>query len=195
MAGSVDASIHMDTLTAGHYWKTPFVWEPGMREPPSVGKLSFDAAPSAWWREAIGAVMASSMDESDVACVASRGLAASVDEVFAVAKLCFEDRPGWWQAAIDEAGQRVGFVITSVFADARRWRNGQAQASILYMGVLPEHRGHGHARELLHQAMRLSRQANCWRLFCDTGSGNTPMVEAFRATGFEERARWQRPLL
>lgn len=185
----------MDTLAEGYYWKTPFIWEPGVAEPPAPGRLRFETAPAAWWREAVGAVMAHSMDESDMAWVANRGVAASVEELFEVARLHFEDRPDGWQAAIDEGGHRVGFVITSVFADPKRWKNGQPQTTILYMGVLPGFRGHGHARELLRQAMRLTRECEAWRLFCDTGSSNTPMVEAFRATGFQERTPWQRPLL
>ena len=75
-----------------------------------------------------------------------------------------------------------------------RWRDGRPQGTIFYMGVLPAHRGRGHARALLDEATRLFVAADCWRIFCDTGTSNLPMVKTFRQAGYQERAPWQRPL-
>jgi GNAT superfamily N-acetyltransferase len=184
----------MDTPDPGHYWKTPFIWEPGMREPPPP-RLRFEPAEPAWLREAIATTMSNSLDESDRATVAQLGAERAVDDLFDIAKQWFVEQPGWWQVALDAQGQRVGYVLTTTFADPARNKDGKPQGTILYMGVLPQHRGHGHALELVHQATRLCIGANCWRVFCDTGSLNQPMVNAFRQAGWQERKPWQRPLV
>ena len=184
----------MDTLAPGHYWKTPFIWEPGCLVPPDASALRYEAAPKAWLRETIAAAMAQSLDESDKFTVAKIGIEEAVDEVFEVSARYFEERAGWWQAAVDGNGERVGFVMTTVFADPGRWKEGRPQGTILYMGVLPRFRGRGYALELIFEATRLCIDANCWRVFCDTGSENYPMVDAFRNAGYQERKPWQRPL-
>jgi hypothetical protein len=47
---------------------------------------------------------------------------------------------------------------------------------------------------LLDEATRVFIGADCWRVFCDTGSRNEPMLRTFRTAGYEERTPWQRPL-
>lgn len=62
------------------------------------------------------------------------------------------------------------------------------------MGVLPAFRRRGHGLELVHEAPRLLTEARCWRIFCDTGTDNAPMVNAFRRAGYLGRQPWQWPL-
>ena len=185
----------MDAPVPGHYWKTPFVWEAGCELPPEVPALRFEPADDAWLRGATGAVMASSLDESDQATVQQIGLANAVAEVFDWAQRHFSHQPAWWRAALDHSGQRVGFVLPTQFLAEARWKDGRPQGTILYMGVLPEFRGKGHALELIREATRLLISADCWRVFCDTGTSNKPMVTAFRNAGYQERSPWQRPLV
>lgn len=185
----------MDTLSPDHYWKTPFIWEPSCREPPSASvPLRFEPVAEDWLREAIAAVMADSMDESDRHACAHGGAGQAVDELLAILPQYFERPEGWWRTGFDAQGQPVGFVLPVVFKDRSRWRGEQAQGTIFYMGVLPGFRGQGFGLELLHEATRVFTRAGCWRIFCDTGSDNLPMVEAFRRAGYLERARWQRPV-
>ena len=139
--------------------------------------------------------MTQSLDESDSYTVSQLGIDAAVEDLFSVSAQLFENRTGWWRTALDGTGERVGFVLTTVFADPSRWKDGRPQGTILYMGVLPQFRGHGYAFELLLEATRLCSAADCWRIFCDTGSCNYPMVGAFRKAGYRERKPWQRPLL
>lgn len=183
----------MAELPPGHYWKTPFFWEPGATPPPPA-RLRFEPAEDDWLRSAIGQVMAAGTDASDLWQVPRIGLDAAVQEVFDLVPARFERPDGWWRAALDAAGQRVGFVLPVLFAEERFRREGRPQGTILYMGVLPPFRGRGHAVELVHEAVRLCSAAGCWRLFCDTGTDNRAMVAAFRRAGHREAAPWARPL-
>lgn len=180
---------------AGQFWKTPFVWEPGCPlPPPPTGDLRFEPAPPAWLLDAVAATMADSLDESDRHAVATDGAHAAAAALLEMDPVYFVQPAGWWLAAADTRGTPVGFVLPVLFADPARSRGGRPQATIYYMGVLPPHRGRGHALALLHQVLRMAGQADCWRVFCDASSANPPMLRAFRRAGFIERAPWLRPL-
>lgn len=184
----------METLKADHYWKTPFYWEAGCPLPPSERRLSFVPASDEALRPVIGRVMASSMDGSDRFIVPRIGVEAAVQEVYDLLPRYFARQPGWWRIGSDAEGRPAGFVLPVTFAEERCWKDGQPQGTIFYMGVLPESRGRGYGLELVHEATRILLAAGCWRIFCDTGTDNAPMVGAFRRAGYIERERWQRPL-
>jgi ribosomal protein S18 acetylase RimI-like enzyme len=184
----------MDTPEPGHYWKTPFYWEPGCPLPPPERGLRFEPATDDALRPLIGAAMVSSMDESDRFNVPRIGTEAAVQELFDLLPQYFHREAGWWRVATQADGHPVGFVLPVTFKEERFWKAGQPQGTIFYMGVLPGSRGQGFGLALVHEATRVFMAAGCWRVFCDTGSGNTPMVRAFRAAGYQERKPWQRPL-
>jgi ribosomal protein S18 acetylase RimI-like enzyme len=184
----------MDDLRPGHYWKTPFVWEEGCPEPKSVSPLRFEVAEHEWLKGAVAQTMASSMDESDTFAVSQGGPSKAATDLIAIAPEYFDMQPGWWRMAKDTEENRVGFVLPVLFKGEKTWKEGRPEATIFYMGVLPEYRGLGYSRELLGEAVRICRLANCWRLFCDTGTENHPMVNAFRLAGFKELNPWQRPV-
>ena len=138
--------------------------------------------------------MASSHDESDRYTVPRIGIEAAVQELFNVLPQHFERPQDWWRLAKDREGHPVGFVLPVLFKEQRFWRDGCPQGTIFYMGVLPEFRARGYALELVHEATRLFMEVNCWRVFCDTGTDNAPMMSTFRRAGYIERAPWQRPL-
>lgn len=184
----------MDALQPGHYWKTPFYWEHGCPLPPTSRRLSFQVISDEELRPIIGAVMATSLDESDRFTAPRIGIAAAVQELYDLLPRYFERQHGWWRVGKDAQGETVGFVLPVTFQEERFWRDGKPQGTIFYMGVLPAHRGHGHGLELVHEATRVFIAAGCWRIFCDTGSDNAPMIKAFRQAGYMEREQWQRPL-
>ena len=184
----------MDTLQTGHYWKTPFYWESGCPQPPPKRKLTFEPTSDEVLRSAIGAVMATSMDESDRFNVRRVGVEAAVQEVFDLLPQYFDRQTDWWRMAKDAQGQSVGFVLPVTFKEDRFWKDGRPQGTIFYMGVLPSFRGRRYGLELVHEATRVFLEASCWRIFCDTGTDNTPMITAFRKAGYMERKQWQRPL-
>lgn len=184
----------MDAPQPGHYWKTPFYWEPGCPPPPESGALAFSPITDEALRPMIGAVMAAGTDASDRFIVPRIGVDAAVQEVFDYLPLHFEREPGWWRVALDGSGAPLGFVLPVVFKEERYRKEGRPQGTILYMGVLPDRRGRGVGLQLVHEATRVLLGANCWRVFCDTGTENASMVKAFRAAGYREAAPWQRPL-
>jgi ribosomal protein S18 acetylase RimI-like enzyme len=184
----------MEALRPGHYWKTPFIWEPGCPEPPARSSLRFVAADPDWLSGAMADVMSNSLDESDRYCVDQVGPAQAAADFFAFDEEHFRKVEGWWRAGVDSHGDKVGFVLPVLFQSEARCKDGHPQGTIFYIGVLPQFRGHGYALELLAEATQLFIEAKCWRIFCDTGSDNLPMVNAFRNAGYKERARWQRPV-
>ena len=184
----------MEALRPGHYWKTPFYWEPGCPEPPNISSLAFEAAEDDWLRTSIGRVMEAGTDESDRYNVPRVGVSAAVQELYDFLPQYFERPQGWWRAARNGSNELIGFVLPVLFNEERFWKDGRPQGTIYYMGVLPQFRGRGHALELVHEATRVFVRADCWRIFCDTGTDNTSMINAFRRAGYEERAPWQRPL-
>jgi ribosomal protein S18 acetylase RimI-like enzyme len=190
------ATTSLPPAPPGQFWKTPFVWEPG-DTPPALTEpdaLRFEVAAGGELRGAIAAVMSESLDQSDRHGVATLGAAAATDELLGLVEEVFEADPSWWQAARDPQGNWVGFVLPVLFRERSLWRGPRPQGTILYMGVLPAQRGRGHGRRLLDAATRQFIALGCWRVFCDTGTANRPMVEAFRRAGYREREPWLRPL-
>jgi len=182
----------MEDLRPGHYWKTPFIWEPGCPEPSAKSSLRFAAVDDEWLLGAMARVMSDSLDESDRYAVADAGLSQAVVAFFAFDREHFRKVEGWWRAGVDAEGDKVGFVLPVLFQSEARWKDGHPQGTIFYIGVLPQFRGHGYALELLAEATRLFIEAKCWRIFCDTGTDNHPMVNTFRKAGYQERSAWQR---
>jgi ribosomal protein S18 acetylase RimI-like enzyme len=181
-------------LLPGHYWKTPFLWEPGCPEPRSTRALRFEPATHEALLVAVGQVMASSSDPSDRHAVAQHGERGAAEDLLSFAPEYFTWSAEWWRFARNDESEEVGFVLPVVFKDEQRSRGGRPQGTVFYMGVLPEHRGKGYSFELLVEATRLFIAAGCWRIFCDTGTDNAPMVRSFRKAGYIEREPWQRPV-
>ena len=184
----------MDAPQDGHFWKVPFIWEPGCRQPEESRSLSFEPIEQNWLGQALSEVMSHSVDESDAYAVAKYGADRAARDLLAMCPQYFDRPPGWWQCAVSLAGDRVGLVLPVLFKDPTRSRDGRPQGTIFYVGVLPEYRGRGFGYALLEYATRVFIEANCWRIFCDTSSKNEPMIRAFRRAGYLERKPWQRPL-
>ena len=184
----------MDALQPGHFWKTPFFWEPGCAEPPSKAALAFEPIADHWLHDAVAQVMAASFDESDRYAVRESGARTAATELLAIAPEYFELRPNLWRVARNAEGLEVGFVLPVLLRGEKAGKYGKPEGTIFYMGVLPQFRGNGDSRELLAEATRIFIEAGCWRIFCDTGSMNQPMINAFRVAGYMERSPRQRPL-
>jgi RimJ/RimL family protein N-acetyltransferase len=81
----------------------------------------------------------------------------------------------WWRLALTPDGQVAGVVMPS--------RNYES-AVLGYVGVVPEHRGHGFAAELAAWGAEFLAAQGAERVVADTDTGNVPMAAAFAQAGF-----------
>lgn len=93
------------------------------------------------------------------------------------------------EAAIlaDDAVAR-GFLLLRFAAD---------EGEVLNLAVIPEARGQGLARDLMHDGIALARGLGIERLFLEVAVDNAPALALYRSEGFEEtgtrRGYYRRP--
>ncbi|MEV4018111.1 GNAT family N-acetyltransferase [Nonomuraea angiospora] len=85
----------------------------------------------------------------------------------------------WWRLAYDKSGDLVGVALPSA-------NNGGPVVG--YLGVVPEHRGHGYVDDLLGEITRSHAERGVQRIQADTDSGNVPMARAFERAGYHNFA-------
>lgn len=86
-----------------------------------------------------------------------------------------------WRVAELQDGTPVGFIVPTRTA---------YDASISYLGVLPEHRGLGYVHDLLAEMVHVHHGDAQARIVGTTDAANTPMRAAFERAGFSlTRAR------
>ncbi|NQF17282.1 GNAT family N-acetyltransferase [Brevibacillus sp. HB1.3] len=90
--------------------------------------------------------------------------------------------PEWWQLAYTAKIELIGFLMPTV---------SPTFATIGYIGVLPEQRGHGYIDRLLKQATDVLVQAGETYIRADTDVKNTPMAKAFLRVGYHQFASRQ----
>jgi RimJ/RimL family protein N-acetyltransferase len=87
----------------------------------------------------------------------------------------------WWRVAVGRDGEPVGFGIPA--------RNPTVPV-VGYLGVLPEHRGHGYVDAILAEITRiLVEHAGATTVRADTDLANKPMADAFLRVGYRNHAR------
>ncbi|XVV07449.1 GNAT family N-acetyltransferase [Actinosynnema sp. CA-248983] len=87
----------------------------------------------------------------------------------------------WWRVAETPAGEPVGFGLPS--------RNTSFPV-VGYLGVLPEHRGHGYVDDILAEITRfLAEEAGADVIRADTDLANRPMAKSFERLGYTDFAR------
>ena len=90
----------------------------------------------------------------------------------------YKQMPGdrsWWKLAYDADGDLIGFAMPS--------RNNGGPV-VGFLGVVPEHRGHGYADDLLAEITADLADLGAQRITADTDLGNVPMAAAFRRLGY-----------
>ncbi|TDE28945.1 GNAT family N-acetyltransferase [Nonomuraea mesophila] len=81
----------------------------------------------------------------------------------------------WWRLACDRGGDLVGFALPSA---------NDGGPVVGYLGVVPEHRGHGYVDDLLAEITRFHAGRGVQRIVADTDAGNAPMARAFERAGY-----------
>ncbi|MFC4018726.1 GNAT family N-acetyltransferase [Micromonospora sp. GCM10011542] len=82
----------------------------------------------------------------------------------------------WWRIAkLGDSGEAVGFIVPA--------RNAYHPV-IAYLGVVPEHRGHGYVHGLLAEGTRILADEHVTHIRAATDLGNAPMASAFARAGY-----------
>jgi len=89
--------------------------------------------------------------------------------------LAYQTPREWWTIAELPSSDPVGFVIPA--------RNNY-HPIIAYIGVVPDHRGHGYVDELLAEGTRILAATAVPRVRASTDVGNVPMAKAFGRVGY-----------
>ena len=137
-------------------------------------RLRFTTGTDSEFRDLFGAVAAGSLDAHTNATVAERGVDALADDDLTFYLALPGHRSAWRIAALPD-GATVGFIIPTRTA---------YDASISYLGVLPEHRGRGHVHELLAEMVHHHHDDGQAKIVGTTDAANIPMRAAFERAGF-----------
>ncbi len=100
----------------------------------------------------------------------------TVDEVIAGHRAQGKHDPRRWWLAL-AAGRPVGVLLLSEVPEWAAW-------DVAYVGVVPEARGHGHGRELMHRALAEARADGVARLTLSVDVRNLPAWELYTDLGF-----------
>ncbi len=178
----------------GLYWRVPFEWA-GDREarrdpePPCVAWRAATDVPDL--TRLVSAVLANSVDASDIAAVEALGPRSAAERVLSPPD-GFSYLPEWWQV-LRYGDSAAGFVLPVTFDGCDR--DGLDEATIYHMGIAPAYRGQGLARLLLRKATVTLTDHGVWRIYCDTAAVNAPMIHLFESEGWTRLPAEQRPII
>jgi ribosomal protein S18 acetylase RimI-like enzyme len=149
-------------------------WHRGTPLPARSERVTFRPADDAAFLAAFAAVARGSLDVNTRrmldAVGADRQAADDLDFY-----LSLPGERDWWRLAY-VGNELVGLVIPSRSA---------YDASVSYLGVVPEARGHGYVDDLLAEITHVHAVAGAERITGTTDTTNAPMAAAFRRGGYE----------
>jgi RimJ/RimL family protein N-acetyltransferase len=155
-----------------------FVWTPRSGMPARGGRLTFrpDAEDDVF-AELFARVLDGTLDATSRRQAESVGpLVQARSDVRFYRDSMLGDR-SWWRIALTPSGEVAGFGLPS--------RNTEYPV-VGYLGVLPEHRGHGYADEILAEiTWILVTEASATIIHADTDLDNGPMAAAFERAGYK----------
>ncbi len=143
-------------------------------------RLRFGAASDEAFRELFARVATGSLDAHTLDMVDREGVDALADDDLAFYLSLPGEREAWRVAELQD-GTPVGFIVPTRTA---------YDASISYLGVLPERRALGYVHDLLAEMVHVHHGDAQARIVGTTDAANTPMRAAFERAGFSlTRAR------
>ncbi|HET6954038.1 MAG TPA: GNAT family N-acetyltransferase [Acidimicrobiales bacterium] len=152
-----------------------FEWDRAVGVPASSGRLRFDPAPDdPALLDLLERINVGTLDAHARRDLDHQGPAAA-------ARVQLEDMSWmpaprtWWRTASTADGELVGLVMPS--------RNYQFPV-IGYVGVVPEHRGHGFVDDLLAEGTAVLAAESAEVIRADTDAGNAPMAASFARAGY-----------
>jgi len=150
-------------------------WRAGTPVPEPDGRLEFRGTDRGELVGLMTRVLDGTLDAHSRADLAGKPAAQVAAEHYDEEFARYSSPMEWHRVGVRADGAPVGFVVP-----ARNPYN----AIIAYLGVLPEHRGHGYADALLAAGTRLLAAEDVPRIRASTDVGNTPMAAAFARTGY-----------
>jgi RimJ/RimL family protein N-acetyltransferase len=159
-----------------------YEWTPQDGLPAASERLTFRAEPDdEVFVELFGRVLAGSLDTSTTSAAAKIGAQAQARADVALYRDSLIGERSWWRVAENAAGEPVGFALPS---------KNNSFPVVGYLGVLPEHRGHGYADDLLAEITRiLVAEVDAQKIRADTDLVNTPMAASFERVGYRNFMR------
>ena len=150
-----DAGLSLEQEKRAFVWNEPqaqvAVPERLMLKPlPEIGDDAFVCA--------IERAVEGTLDQADQEMSASESHREIAEEHFNADKDYFGFEPEWWQLAENREGQTVGFVQPAYFKGENK--GNLKEGTVVYIGVVPEHRGHGYSVDLLFSAHSMCRLAS-----------------------------------
>ena len=150
-------------------------WTPDCGIPGRPDRLEFRPEPSdAVILDLFRQVNQGSLDAHVRRTVAQSGLDAAAQQELDYLRWLPGPRD-WWRLACTPAGELVGLSVPS--------RN-YGDPLVGYIAVVPEHRGHGYAYDLLVEATHMLAGQGVDRIVAGTDQANFPMAAAFAKAGY-----------
>ncbi|WP_225826159.1 GNAT family N-acetyltransferase [Streptomyces naphthomycinicus] len=150
-------------------------WTPELGLPERPGRLVFTAEPDdAVFHALLRRIASGTLDAHARRAVAQGGVDRAAQEELDVFHW-FPSPRTWWQVARTPAGEPVGIHIPA--------RNPSGPC-VGFIGVVPEHRGHGYAYDLLAECTHFLAGEGAEFIAAATDQGNVPMAAHFTTAGY-----------
>lgn len=151
-----------------------FEWTPGTVLPVPVHDLDYRTGTDQEFKAAFARAAEGSLDaqtKKNLAIMGPDGQAKDDLEFY----LSLPGERVAWRLAFVPSGTPVGFIIPTRTA---------YDASVSYVGVYPDQRGHGYIHELLGEITRVHAASGAQRIVGTTDLDNAPMLAAFERAGY-----------
>ncbi|MCX4820040.1 GNAT family N-acetyltransferase [Streptomyces sp. NBC_01142] len=149
-------------------------WTPECQLPKRPGRLEFRPEPDdAAFLDALRRIHSATLDTHALRAIAEGGLDQAAQEELDFFHWCPSPRE-WWQLAHTPEGELVGIHIPA---------HNPSGPCVGFIGVVPEHRGHGYAYDLLVECTHFLAEQGAEFIAGATDQGNFPMAANFTKAG------------
>lgn len=160
-------------------------WTPECGLPERPGRLDFAPEPDdAVFFDALRRIHSVTLDAHAQRAIREGGVEKAAQQEIDFFRWCPSPRE-WWQVARTPEGDLAGIHIPA--------RNPSGPC-VGFIGVVPEQRGHGYARDLLAECTHYLAERGAEFIAAATDQGNFPMAAHFAAVGYpviRERANFE----
>ncbi len=151
-----------------------YAWTSGTGLPPRSSRVTFTSADDQGFLDVFEVVAQGSLDLLTVQNLADMGPQAQAADDLQFYLSLPGDRD-LWRLASDADGHRIGFIIPSRSA---------YDASVSYLGVIPDYRGRGYVDDLLAEITHIHVSTGAAKITGTTDTTNAPMAAAFLRGGY-----------